>query len=255
MKQSRQRWTRALIAAAVVALLVPLAVTAQLYEKKPDGEHERRITVDMQHGAPGMWSVRTNGYLGINMVELTPELRAHFGVPEDAGVMISSVEADSPAGKAGLQVGDIVVRIDGETATGSRSVVGMIAPHQEGEVVAIEVFRDGGYSTLNATLEKRERQQFWLNSFSDGEGEATFEFRSGDGENFFVLPSPGSEGMHIRRESLDGVMGSLHERLASPEFENSMLEWRSNTGELEERIKELEARLLELSRKLEEIDR
>ena len=197
--------------------------------------------------------MRTNGYLGINMVELTPELRVHFGVSEDAGVMISSVEADSPAGKAGVQVGDIVVRIDGEQTTGSRSVVGMIAPHEEGEVVAIEVFRDGGYSTLNATLENRERPQFWLNSF--GEGDATFEFRSDNGENVFVLPGPDTDRIHVRSESLEGVMGNLHERLASPDFQNQMLEWRSNTGELEERIKELEARLLDLSKKFEEIER
>jgi C-terminal processing protease CtpA/Prc len=156
MTQSKH-WTRALIAVAAVALLAPLAATAQLHEQKTDDDdnHERRIRVDMQHGGPGLWSVRTNGYLGINMVELTPELRVHFGVSEDAGVMVSSVEADSPAGKAGVRVGDIVVRIDGEQTTGSRSVVGMIAPHEEGEVVAIEVFRDGGYSTLNATLENR----------------------------------------------------------------------------------------------------
>ena len=255
MTQSRQSWTRALIAIAVLALLAPLGAAGQLYEQTThdDDGHERTVRVDVQRGGPGLWSVRPGGYLGINMVELTPELRTHFGVPEDAGVMISSVEADSPAATAGLLVGDIIVRIDGEATTGNRSVVGMIAPHQEGEVVAIEVFRDGGYNTLNATLEKRERPQLWLNSF--GDGEATFEFRSDGGENFFVLPGPDEDGMHVRRESLDGVMGNLHERLASPDFQNRMLEWRSNTGELEERIKELEARLLELSRKFEEIER
>ena len=59
----------------------------------------------------------------------------------------------------------------------------------------------------------------------------------------------------VRRESLNDMMGDLHERLASPDFQNRMFEWRSNTGELEERIKELEGRLQELAEKLEDIER
>ena len=41
------------------------------------------------------------GYLGVGLTELTPELRTHFGVPEESGVMVSKVEPGSPAEKAG----------------------------------------------------------------------------------------------------------------------------------------------------------
>jgi membrane-associated protease RseP (regulator of RpoE activity) len=239
----------------VLAVLMPLAESAgQVHEDMPDKDHERRVVVNIQNRMPGgLWSIGANGYLGINMLELTPELRTHFGVAEDTGIMISSVEEDSPAAKAGLQVGDILTSIDGEQVTGSRSVVGMIAPHEEGEVVALGIFRDGGHNDLNVTLEKRERPQLWLNGL--GDGDETWEFRSEGGDNVFVLPGPNAEGMRLRRESLDGVMGHLHERLASPDFQNQMVEWRSNTGELEDRIKELEQRLKELASKLEEIER
>ena len=41
------------------------------------------------------------GYLGVQLVEMTPDLRTHFGAPADAGVFIGKVEKDSPAAKAG----------------------------------------------------------------------------------------------------------------------------------------------------------
>ena len=42
------------------------------------------------------------GYLGVQLLDLTPELRVHFGVSEDSGVMISQIVEDSPAAAAGL---------------------------------------------------------------------------------------------------------------------------------------------------------
>ena len=43
---------------------------------------------------------------------MTQELRAHYGAPKDAGVLVAGVESESPAAKAGIQVGDIVTRAD-----------------------------------------------------------------------------------------------------------------------------------------------
>jgi len=248
-----------LIAMAMIALLAPVVpVEAQTQEKRMDkDDHNRRIVVDVK-SLPQLWSVGETGYLGITMVELTPELRSHFGVPEDTGVMISAVEDDSPAARSGLQVGDILTGIDGESVAGSRSVVGMIGPHQEGEVVSLEVFRGGSYTSLSVTLEERERPQLWLNILGQKNWDKAlknWEFRSDDKEHVFVLPGPDAGRLHIRRESFDQVMDDLHVRLASPDFHNKIFEWRSNNGELEDRIKDLEQRLKELAIKLEEIDR
>src|SRR5215475_13923485 len=62
------------------------------------------------------------GYLGTALMDLTPELRTHFGVPEEAGVMVSRVESGSPAEKAGLKVGDILTRVDGAAVKSSWDV-------------------------------------------------------------------------------------------------------------------------------------
>lgn len=96
------------------------------------------------------------GYLGVQMTELTPELRAHFGVPEDAGVMISKVVENSPAERAGLEVGDIITRVDGEDVGSGMELRRLVSGHQDGGEALFEIWRDGAVETVTAVLEKRE---------------------------------------------------------------------------------------------------
>src|ERR1700674_1056075 len=62
----------------------------------------------------GTGTLAKRGYLGVELSELTPELRAHFGAPESAGVMVARVAAGSPAEKGGLNVGDIITSLYGQ---------------------------------------------------------------------------------------------------------------------------------------------
>lgn len=96
------------------------------------------------------------GYLGVGLTELTPELREHFGVPADAGVMVSKVMDDSPAFEAGLVVGDIIAGVDGETIGGGSALGKIIRSREAGEEVVLEVWRDGAERSITAALEERE---------------------------------------------------------------------------------------------------
>lgn len=240
------------IAATLVA--IPAAALGQVGEAQEDREvlEDRRVIVDV--GGPGarIWGWRQGGYLGIQMIDLTPELRIHFGVDESAGVLVGKVADDSPAAEAGLLVGDIITAIDGKPVDGRGALARRIAARDEGDAISLEVFRDDAFQVLTARLDQRDRPQLWLDSLGPG-SHYSMQWRSDDGGTL-VVPSPGSEPLEIRRERLDEVMGNLHERLASPEFHTRMLEFRSNTEELEKRIKELEERLLELSAQLEELE-
>ncbi len=104
------------------------------------------------HGHHGM----KGGFLGVQMTELSSELRAHFGVPEDAGVMVSKVVDDSPASGAGVQVGDVISAVDGEAVSSGGALAKAIGGREDGEAVTLEVWRDGQVETLTATLEERE---------------------------------------------------------------------------------------------------
>jgi membrane-associated protease RseP (regulator of RpoE activity) len=99
------------------------------------------------------------GYLGVELTELTPELRTHFGAPANAGVMIARVVPGSPAEKAGLQVGDILTTLDGKTIESSWDVRSMIRTLDAGTALTLDVQRDGEALALKASVEQRERRE------------------------------------------------------------------------------------------------
>lgn len=187
------------------------------------------------------------GYLGVQLVDLTPELRRHFGSPEDAGVMISSVSEDGPAAAAGIEVGDIISAVDGEEVKSGGELARLVRAGEEGDTVVLDVWRDGRAITLEATLAERERPQLDIGPMlwtQDEEGVREFEMRFEDlPENIIRLDED-----HIHK-----ALGALSEQLESPEWKvrvRSMVEEREG---MEERIRELEARLRELEQRLSKL--
>ena len=80
------------------------------------GDDEGEMFADLHdfENLPEFGWFEGGGYIGVRPVEMTPDLRIHFGAPKEAGVFVGKVEKDSPAAKAGLQVADIVTTADGE---------------------------------------------------------------------------------------------------------------------------------------------
>jgi serine protease Do len=87
--------------------------------------------------------------LGVGVQDLTPDLAACFGV--SAGVLVSSVDADRPAAKAGMKAGDVITAIDGKALKSPGELVEQVVGKQ-GEVT-ISVTRDKKALTLKATLD------------------------------------------------------------------------------------------------------
>jgi membrane-associated protease RseP (regulator of RpoE activity) len=180
----------------------------------------------------GTGTVVKRGYLGVELTELTPELRAHFGAPKDAGVMVARVVAGSPADKAGLKVGDIITSLDGKAVESSWDVRARVRALGEGAALPLEVQRDGHVEALSATVVQRERREMDL---------APFLMKNGDGDRLmFPFPSgvaPGTAGPPAG-PGAGGEM-RLHPSFHSPREE--MLERKLKA--LEKRLNELENRL------------
>ncbi|MBZ8180822.1 HhoA/HhoB/HtrA family serine endopeptidase [Oscillatoria salina] len=96
-------------------------------------------------------------YLGIEMVSLTPEIKeqinrnpnAGFSVnSDDEGVLIARVVANSPAARAGLRAGDIIVRIDGQKVTDGEDVQKAVSRTQVGGNLELEVQRSRNLVTI-----------------------------------------------------------------------------------------------------------
>ncbi len=99
----------------------------------------------LAHGGSG-------AFLGVATTDLTPELRRHFGVPEDAGVLVSKVVEDSAAAAAGVLVGDILTLVDGETVASQGQLLRAIRSREPGVAVVLELWRDGSVRSVTATL-------------------------------------------------------------------------------------------------------
>ena len=84
------------------------------------------------HGRPLLVNGK-RGFLGIDLLDLTPELRRHFNAGDDAGALVAHVESGSPAALAGLAVGDVLVAIDGKPVNGSWDLRKLIAPRKSGD--------------------------------------------------------------------------------------------------------------------------
>ena len=97
--------------------------------------------------------------LGVRLQGLTPQLAEYFGLSRPAGALISWVEEGSPAQKAGLKAGDIILSVGGERVEDPSDTTRTIARKPAGEV-EIVVFRDKQERTFTAQL--REGQQTWL---------------------------------------------------------------------------------------------
>jgi C-terminal processing protease CtpA/Prc len=92
------------------------------------------------------------GRLGVFVLGITPELRKHYGVPDDRGVLVARVDAGSPAASAGLQAGDIITNAGGRVIDQAGDLASAIAAVGKGKSVDLQVVRDHKPLSLSAKL-------------------------------------------------------------------------------------------------------
>lgn len=101
------------------------------------------------------WHSSGKPLLGVQLIDATPELREHLGSDEDEGVLISKILEDTPAEDAGIEVGDLIVAIDGETIED----IGDIRHALQGKFgadVEIEVIRDGRSKSIDVAFPDKD---------------------------------------------------------------------------------------------------
>jgi len=97
------------------------------------------------------WHFGPSRQIGVGITPLSKQLAEHFGV--ESGVMIDDVRADSPAAKAGLKAGDIIVEIEGKAVRGDGDLVRVISEKKEGDV-SLTIVRGGNRQTVKVTPEE-----------------------------------------------------------------------------------------------------
>ncbi len=96
------------------------------------------------------------GLLGVTTQNLTPELVKAFNLKNKHGAAISRIESNSPAAKAGLEPGDIIVAANGRPIKNSHDIRNIVGLMQIGDNVELEYFRDNEKKQVTATIGKQE---------------------------------------------------------------------------------------------------
>ncbi|MDX2202696.1 MAG: Do family serine endopeptidase [Hyphomicrobiaceae bacterium] len=92
------------------------------------------------------------GWLGVKVQTVTEELAEAYGVKENTGALVASVTAGSPAAKAGIKDGDVILKFDGKDVTGMRGLPRMVAQTPIGKEVEVEYLRQGQKQTTRVSL-------------------------------------------------------------------------------------------------------
>ena len=85
----------------------------------------------------------TRGRIGVTIQELTQELAESFGLSKPNGALISSVEKNAPADKAGIEASDVILKFDGKAVNSSSDLPRMVAAIKPGIKVVVELWRKG----------------------------------------------------------------------------------------------------------------
>jgi serine protease Do len=103
------------------------------------------------------------GWLGVQIQPVTPELAASLGLQDPKGALVASVVPDSPAARAGIRQGDLIVAINGKEVNDAHDVTRRVASLQAGKSAAFSIQRDGQRQAVNVTIGAKKDAQLAAN--------------------------------------------------------------------------------------------
>ncbi len=177
------------------------------YTLKSPSEHRIRIV-----GFGG-------AYLGVQLQDLNTDLAAYFGVDADQGILVLDVTDESPAEKAGLKSGDVIVEVDDDPVSDAQDIKEILKDFEEGDEINVVVVRQKKRQTFKVTLEELEH----------GPAFHIFEDRMGGRSRRRDIWVPDleeiDEDIHLEIEELEDADFD-HEKLEHIEFRMQEMEER-----------------------------
>lgn len=124
-----------------IGFAIPAEIAAPIVEKLRRGEAIER------------------GYLGVRIQPLSDDLAASLGLASNRGEFVQAVEPGQAAAKAGIQAGDVVVRVGGKEVTREQTLSYLVANTAPDTVIPIELIRDGKRMTVRARVASRPSEE------------------------------------------------------------------------------------------------
>ena len=99
------------------------------------------------------------GYLGVRIQPMSDDLADALGLPANHGEFVQSVQPGEPGATAGLQEGDVVLKVDGKDVTPEQTLSFIVANTEPGKRIPLEIIRDGQRRTLSAVVGRRPSEE------------------------------------------------------------------------------------------------
>lgn len=141
----------------------PMPPTPKTPEWRVDGVAPRAFT----------W-VGNSRSIGVSIITLTKQLGEHLGISDGKGLLITEVRENSPASKAGLKAGDIIVEVDGKEISADHGLIRALRDKKEGDIT-LTVVRDRNRQTFTVTPEAGKGGFGEFSHLFDGKALAEFE--------------------------------------------------------------------------------
>ncbi len=142
-----------------------------------------------------------NRQIGIGVGNLTKQLGDYFGVAEGKGLLISSVRENSPAAKAGLRAGDIIIEVEGKEVKNNLDLIRAINEKKEGDI-SLTIVRDRNRQTISVTPEVSKNGVMRI----DGELEELFEQNPEMKLRMTTPPSPRIAPLNLENIYTPGIL-------------------------------------------------
>jgi len=113
------------------------------------------------------------GWLGVQIQSVTPDIASSLGLHDDKGALVADVTENSPASRAGLHQGDVIIDLNGTHISDSRDLSRDVANLHAGEKASFTILRDGSRRTVVATIEKRNPERLAGGPAKQEEGESS----------------------------------------------------------------------------------
>lgn len=106
-------------------------------------------------------------YIGVKIQEVDQTMSKALGMAEAQGVLVQSVESNSPAEEAGIKPGDVILKFDGQKIEHANQLQALVASHRPGDEVDVETLHDGKTEAKSVTLKERSAEEFASNSSNE----------------------------------------------------------------------------------------
>jgi serine protease Do len=100
----------------------------------------------------------TRGWIGVTIQELTPELAQQFGLKQSRGALVSDIVKDSPAAKAGIIRGDIIIGFNGKEVKDVSSLRNLVSQSKAGSNISLKILRSGKEFTVQVNIVELPRE-------------------------------------------------------------------------------------------------